>query len=359
MNWLLVILLVLFVVAAVDRRLAARLAVPETSDEIHRVRTGDGVHVQLHRFRPRAEHAHGEPVILVHGLGANHRNLALDDTYGVAQVLAGQGYDCWALDLRGCGASDVPREPWNFDHHARLDVPAALDHILARTGFDRLHWIGHSMGGMLFYAVAGAGGQGPRIASAVTLGSPVRFFRSRGFEALALRQRNRLSHLVRRLDGRPLLRWAIPLLVFVPRRLLELQINIEQADRRVLRSASTTAVSPVGVRLLLHFADWIVNRRWTSEDQRTDYRASIAEITTPTLVVAGSLDRLCPPWMVKLAFDLLPGGDNQFLEAGPVSGLRAGYSHIDLVFGRNAPAEIFPRIVGWLGNHSARNSAAA
>ncbi len=359
MNWLLVILLVLFVMAAIDRRLAARLAVPETSDETHRVRTADGVHVQLHRFRPRTDNAHGEPVILVHGLGANHRNLALDETYGVAQLLARYGYDCWALDLRGCGASDVPREPWNFDHHARFDVPAAIDHILHRTGFDRLHWVGHSMGGMLFYAVAGAGGQSPRIASAVTLGSPVRFFRGHGVEALALRHRDRLSHLVRRLDGRPFLRWAIPLLAFVPRRVLELQINIEQADRRVLRRTATTAMSPVGVRLLLHFADWIAHRRWTSEDQRVDYRAAITEIATPTLVVAGSLDRLCPPWMVKLAFDLLPGDDKQFFEAGPVSGLSAGYSHIDLVFGRNAPTEIFPRIVGWLDNHSARGSIAA
>lgn len=358
MIWLMALLLALFVLAAIDRRLAARLAVPESSDEVHRVRTADGVHVRLHRFRPTIGSAHGEPVILVHGLGANHRNLALDDTYGVAQVLAGRGFDCWALDLRGTGASDVPREPWNFDHHARLDVPAAIDHILRLTGFDRLHWVGHSMGGMLFYAVAGAGGQSARIASAVTLGSPVRFFRSRGFEALALRQRRRLSHLFHRLDGRPLLRWAIPLLVFVPRRLLELQINIEQADRRVLRRASTTAVSPVGVRLLLHFADWIVNRRWTSEDQRIDYRAAIAEIRTPTMVVAGSLDRLCPPWMVKLAYDLLPGDDKRFVEAGPAAGFAAGYSHIDLVFGRHAPAEIFPPIIDWLTAHPVRRSAA-
>lgn len=357
MTWILILLLAIFVLAAVDRRLAAHFHVPSTADEMHRVAAADGVHLRLHRFRPRAQAAHGEPVLLVHGLGANHRNLAFDETYGVAQALAREGFDAWALDLRGCGESDVPDEPWNFDHYATLDVPAAIEHIRGRTGHRRLHWVGHSMGGMLFYAVAGAGGMSSAFASAVTLGSPVRFFHGRRFEAWALARRERLSRWVHRLDGRPLMRWFTPLLSLVPRRLLELQINIDQADRRVLARASTTAVSPVGVRLLLQFADWIVHRRWTSEDGRIDYRTSIAEIRTPTLVIAGSLDRLCPPWMVKLAYDLLPGEDKAFVEAGPPSGMAAGYSHIDLVFGRHAPSEVLPRVVAWLSTHRATTSS--
>lgn len=358
MTWFGWIALVVLATLAVDRWLVRRWAVPDTADELHWLRSPDGLRIAVWRYRPRGGQAHAEPVLMVHGLGANHRNHAFDERYGLAQELARRGYDCWAVDLRGAGASEVPDRGWSFDAYVEQDLPVVMDHVLATTGFSKLHWVGHSMGGMLFYAMAGAAGRGDAIASAVTLGSPVRFFTSRPLERWALRNR-RLLQRIRWLDGRALVRWIVPWLRFLPPRLRELQYNPEHTDGRVLARASVAAVTPVSVRLLLHFSDWIVNRRWTSEDQRIDYRAAIATIRVPTMVVAGSNDRLCPPWMVKLAHDLLPGDDRSFVEAGPAVGFRHGYSHIDLMFGRHAPEEIFPLVSNWLDSHRMQRTVAA
>ena len=49
-----------------------------------------------------------------------------------------------------------------------------MDSVLATTGASEIHWIGHSMGGMLMLAHP-AGTTNPAVASVVTLGSPVDF----------------------------------------------------------------------------------------------------------------------------------------------------------------------------------------
>ena len=38
-----------------------------------------------------------------------------------------------------------------MDHHGKSDIPAAIEYILAETGQSKLTYIGHSMGGAVFY----------------------------------------------------------------------------------------------------------------------------------------------------------------------------------------------------------------
>src|SRR5205085_2371515 len=51
------------------------------------------------------------------------------------------------------------------------DAPAALHTVLRETGARQVHWVGHSMGGMIAYALL-ISPVHKKIASAVTLGSP-------------------------------------------------------------------------------------------------------------------------------------------------------------------------------------------
>ncbi|MHA1568468.1 MAG: alpha/beta hydrolase, partial [Alphaproteobacteria bacterium] len=108
-------------------------------DEIHYVRTSDGRVLALRRIRPKAKPVRKTPVILQHGLGANHRNLDLDDERSVALYLARQGYDCFTPDLRGVGLSQDKRwgapGKWDieFDDFVEKDQPAIFDKVLQLT----------------------------------------------------------------------------------------------------------------------------------------------------------------------------------------------------------------------------------
>jgi hypothetical protein len=61
-------------------------------------------------------------------------------------------------------------------------------------------------------------------------------------------------------------------------------------------------------------------------------------------------DRLALPRVVARAAEAW-GGEKTLLTLG-APGDALAYGHSDLLFGRNAPEEVFPRIADWLVEHS-------
>jgi pimeloyl-ACP methyl ester carboxylesterase len=104
------------------------------------------------------------PILMVPGLAS-----AGEPTYdlppqknhaSLAEALARRGWDVWIADLRGNGRADRPLAPpllrpwsstacWTVDTHLELDAPCVLSYVLLQTKAPSLHWVGHSMGGML------------------------------------------------------------------------------------------------------------------------------------------------------------------------------------------------------------------
>ena len=139
------------------------------------VETDDGWHLPIY-FLPLQPHGSGEPVLLAHGLGLNHHSLQYDQEHSLAWRLQEAGFSVFLLSHRGDHGAMPPSEAqaWDFDNIATQDAPAAIDAILARTGFMKLHWVGHGLGGQLLYGyLANEGAE--NIASASTLCAPVRF----------------------------------------------------------------------------------------------------------------------------------------------------------------------------------------
>lgn len=136
------------------------LRVRAVCDEQHQVRTEDGWHLALLRYRgePTPDRP---PVVLSHGVAANHRNLDLDEQHSLARSLHRMGRDVWLLDLRGAGRSARARGRagrrgrWSFDDHLCSDLPAALAEVRRVTGVSEVDWVGFSMGGLLGYAYFG------------------------------------------------------------------------------------------------------------------------------------------------------------------------------------------------------------
>lgn len=102
-------------------------------------RAVDGTRIAFEVFGP----ADGEPLVLIHGLGADRRGWIFQ------RRALGARYRCVVLDNRGVGRSDKPPGPYDLEIMAD-DVVAVLD----AAGLDSAHLLGASMGGVLAQIVA-------------------------------------------------------------------------------------------------------------------------------------------------------------------------------------------------------------
>lgn len=120
---------------------------PDSSVELALTRLG----------RAGAEGERGMPVVLLHGSFSNRRFWYSPKGIGLGPYLARAGFDVWIAEMRGHGLS--PRNENYRDNHVaqyvRYDLPAIADFIIEQTG-QAVHWIGHSLGGVILAAALGA-----------------------------------------------------------------------------------------------------------------------------------------------------------------------------------------------------------
>src|SRR5690606_27077865 len=115
------------------------------------------------------------------------------------------------LDLRGHGlARRSPdgrrlRPDWSVDDYAQHDLPTALAYVDEATGEVPLHYVGHSLGGMILAAHL-ANEPEPRLDSAVVVGSPLHFVAPSRITRFGLRNARYLRWM-RRLPTPLLARW--------------------------------------------------------------------------------------------------------------------------------------------------------
>ncbi len=327
-------------------------------DERHFVTTDDGWTLCLHRFLPRGDSRDKKPLILGHGLMMNSASWELGPEASMIRALCDAGYDIFAAEYRGSRSSQHPssqtkRQSWSYsiEEHAHSDLPAIIDGVRALTGSDRVHWMGHSMGGIVIY-LYGARFGCDRLARVITLASPVIFNKIRGPGPALARLFRKMTPARKVFRARIALACVLPLILFFPV-LLRLGVNTSNLGVRSRLTLIRGAVEDISTQLL----DWFLIRVPTGgSDSLIDGHAGnvLAKFDAPLLVVAGGSDLLAPPAAVRPAFEHAASTEKRFLlldgrgepEGAPTFG------HSDIPSSPAAVQHLSPIITEWLRSRS-------
>lgn len=329
--------------------------------EIYDAVTDDGWVLQISRYRPLPQQweqpIFGQPMLLVPGWSQNRHAFTCGDF--VKQLLA-YGADIHILELRGHGqssrqlqlerAKSEGRGPpadidwgWDLDSYFLQDVPAGVRAVKAKTGRQRIFYVGASMGGMLGYGYAGCHDD---LAGLVAIGAPSDI--GRGFLALRAaalfgpalvaplldaaaaaasgirRTRHGAARVLRAL--RPLARaanlLAAPGTSYKPVRFNHVPVDAflraiafaatetnlrryESVARYIGFLLNPARVTPEDFRWLLNeggekeprlvveqFARWIRNDEMKCYRSGYDYKANFGNIRIPMAIFFGDLDRI-------------------------------------------------------------------
>ncbi len=343
-------LVVLTVLAVLYWRLLNRaLARPTDADEIFEVTTDDLWKLRLYRYRSAS--APNEPVVLVHSALANHRNFTTPGQMNLVKTLTARGYDCWVLELRGTRSSEPPhgRQPWEvvFDDYILHDLPAAVEAVTSVTGFDRVHYAGHSLGGMVLYAYCLIH-QDPGIASAATLGAPP------GFAQANIRPSYTLLGVYKTLPRftAKLLRALTPLLALYRPGLRFLPLNWHTMHPGIGITDFFNLLDSQPPQVISQLAYWAESNTWHADHSQVDVLEGLRRLKLPLLAIFGQRDPFIAVETARAFFDGLPGIDKDLR-------ILPEYSHCDLAFGRNGEQDVYEPVAEWFAAHPMAGTPAA
>lgn len=291
------------------------------------------------------------PVLLVHGLAANHRNQDVHPDYSLARYLATLGRDVWLLTLRSGRRpqSRKARARLRFEAMARYDLPLAFATIRERTRKPALDYVGFSMGGMLLYAAIGRSVPAASVRRAVIVGSP-------GFVAVSRWLRPLLRLLPRALIPTLRLRLGARAIAFASEwfrtPLHRMVCNPLNVSPGITRAALVNVIEDIPAALHADFTEWASNGGEIRAGGEPAL-AGLAEIQTPALFMAGTADRIAPISAVRAAFDAWgkrhPRVPKRFVVVGRDFGHHEDYGHGDLVLGAHVGVDLFEPIARFLG----------
>jgi lysosomal acid lipase/cholesteryl ester hydrolase len=313
--------------------------------ENHHVRTDDGWSIHLKRYPGK------EPVLFVHGMGANSHNFDLNQRHSMARALAAEGYDGWVVELRGRGESrhdDPEHNDWNFEDFLHRDIRTAMQFIREKTR-QPVHWVGHSMGGILGVAYLECYGD-EDVRSLALFGTPLAF---EPFQwmlklwGLVVQVHRVLPTMDQEAWGRrmlPLMNRNRKALNFFLRYLanpdnVATETALDIFDKLVTNEASG---------IVLQFSDWVRNGQIRSVDKSFSYTDNLGKVKVPALFISGVHDLMAPAKGTARQIKRLGTERVKQTILSKKNGFSTDYGHGDLVLGNTSPREVYPLVTEWL-----------
>lgn len=322
--------------------------VKTSATEIRYIRTTGGWNLALWVY-PAAERKHPHPVILCHGLAANHWCFEITPEASLPASLNRAGYDVYAVDLRGSGRSYCNQKNSDFTFDDMVpDVEVIIDAVnsLHKSGAEPV-WVGHSMGGMLAYAYAGLKPKqfNRSLKALVSISGPVTML---GLRHPVLEQQIRFQKALARFDAEFMAALFAPFLGRIPTRFDDFFYytrSFRPANLRRYLVHGTTNIAPaLGDQLLR----WIKTDSMSSLDGSLDYSQALKIIKLPALFVTGIRDNLCPPWQFEHGFNRLKSRKKEFHVICRAAGFDHDYGHAGIIMGKDVAGNTHRTIIEWL-----------
>lgn len=310
-------------------------------DHVLDARTDDRWRIAIHHWAPRGPRRE-DPVLLCHGLASCAATWELEPGRGFAPWLAARGHPVFALDLRGAGHSERPRlggkrdYTWGVHEYLTQDIPAAIDRVLRETGRERVHWVGHSMGGVLLLAFASSA-LGSKLRTATTVASTLDY-KVGGSDFGAAHSMFGFLRLLRAAPVGTAARAYARLgrdtylddFMFAPE-------NLTRAEKREIWRRCFTWIPGLVLREL---ATTFEEESFRGRDGRR-WQHGLPEIGAPVLLLAGTRDRQCSVPAARKTYEAVGSARKKFLSFD-------GLGHFDLLVGARAEREVWPEIAKWI-----------
>ncbi len=296
-------------------------------EDVRYLSTSDGARLALTEIR-RGEPRDGPRFLLVHGFAQNRLAFTLGP---LPELLIERGARVFVGELRGHGRSrDGVTPHHSLEAHLSIDLPALIEEI-----GPPVHLIGHSMGGMLGYALLA---RSNALASLTAIGAPIFLGRGRtlirlaaliagpvgGVSPVALpidRFLRLLSGMIAEPDARGVTRWF---------QLLTKLASPQHAPPRSIEAILANA-DPASPAIFTEIARLAFAREPTIAGVRLI--DALLAATIPVATVVGSED-VFGGRVAVAPFDLPENaGPRRVIEV-------AGGSHVDLTIGHHLPATV-------------------
>jgi pimeloyl-ACP methyl ester carboxylesterase len=358
---------------------------PKRLIENHGAKTDDGWTLALKRFRRNGAPKLLGPVVLTHGFSYNGAFWDLGEAHSLARYLADRDFDVWVVSLRGAGASTKPgfsalksiittrwadlpatipratldprKANWTVDDYVDHDVPAILSYVTQATGRPKLWWIGHSMGGMILFAHLERVPDS-RVAGFVAVGSPMNIPQPPN-ELLqgVLKQEGLLKISALAINTTLPAKITSPLGGAVQTPMDKLFYNRQNMEHLTVTNLFLNVVEDIPQGVLDQFMHMIRTGEFERADGSYNYTKNLGKVSVPMLLVAGQVDNLASPEVVRYSYDHVASPDKTYRMFGRANGHKADYGHNDLVLGKHSKEEVFPLIAGWLTERAGPRAA--
>lgn len=296
----------------------------------------------------------------------------------------------------------MPGWDYSIDHFVYLDTPAALDFVLQYTGRPQVIWVAHSMGALMQYAYLQTNGSS-KVKAAVTMGGIGWIQPGTDYQSLFAEVFFAIGTFLAPLlpSNLPLpLRWALDkLLGNDPLKWAaicyaldsiagKLFWNAENINPNLIYQFLKYMLPDTTTNCFKQFMDWAADGECrlnpitftppatntgggntgagntgfpvttdpstgtVTVGQSWNVTANLGLITTPTLVLGGSADFMCPSSFCMEVYNRLGSAKKKFLECSKANGHAVDYGHVDMAMGLNASKEIFPHVSEWVREHA-------
>lgn len=287
-------------------------------------------------------------VVMLHGLSSNPVALHLK-SHSLAQYIAQTGRTVYLAAVRG-SEQDTSRPVFGFEDLLTHDLPAIIDAVHRDVGQMRFHVLGHSLGGILWLCLGLRLGQTLPWLSVATVASSLDY--SQGQSSYA--RLAPLSFMIPKKLKIPYGRWIQRLARQTQKSnpwWTHFHVHPSNVKDEHLSTLWRHGFGYTTGKLLADLAPLAHSKPLIDAHSGKPFIDAAASWPWPLLWLSGSRDLQCPPAATQTTHARFPSQHSHTIPFGQSFGHQEEYGHFDLLIGRNAPQEVWPKLAAWFEQH--------